>query len=296
MLKGMHMRTFEGDAEADAVRLVNETIRDWPYSRPVDGEAVAHWKTLGASFQRENMLVAYRGGEPRAFLHGELGGNKHRDGHNVRFLAMARGAVDEGMALLEVAEGKARETGAERMVGPCFWGYRFYGGYVIGLEPYHPHWYLDGTAAFVRSGYAVGQQEVILAATLETIVPPGTVPQGYTVEDAAMEEEFGAKVFRYVAVHEGNRIATCGGRLYPRLISRRGGPIGQVGYVGTDEAHRGKGLATVLTQMALRRLAEMGGMEFLISTGLDNPAALRAYEKAGYRRMHYVMEWVKALK
>lgn len=93
----------------------------------------------------------------------------------------------------------------------------------------------------------------------------------------------------------GRQVSKCGARQYPKLLVADGRPIGQIGYVGTEEAHRGRGLATLMTAMCLKRLFRTGAGEVLISTGLDNPAALRAYEKAGFRRRHYVTEWTKAL-
>ena len=65
--------------------------------------------------------------------------------------------------------------------------------------------------------------------------------------------------------------------------------------MGTDEAHRGKGLARVMTQMCLRTMQEWGGAEVLLSTGLNNVPALRAYERAGFERRHHACEWTKTL-
>ena len=52
----------------------------------------------------------------------------------------------------------------------------------------------------------------------------------------------------------------------------------------------------MMVKLCLRRLAEMGAEEVLISTGLNNPPALRAYENAGFRRRHSINEWSKDLR
>jgi GNAT superfamily N-acetyltransferase len=270
---------------------VNAYTAGWPYSRPIDGALVEHWKTLGEGFQPERMLVAYRDGVPRAFLHGQ----RDRDCHLVHLLAMAPGAVEEGVWLLEQAEAQARAEGALWLCGPTCRSNNFYGGYVLGLEPYHPHWAVEGTEAFVRAGYHTTEREALMVAGLAREVPETEMPAGYEVADAPTWVCFGARAFRLVARREGQEVAYCGAHFFPDQPSPRGGPIGQVGPVGTEEAHRGRGLATALTKLALRRLQEWGAAEVLISTGLENYPALRAYEKAGFVRRSHLLEWQKAL-
>jgi len=268
-------------------------IASWPYCRPVDEELIAHWKTLGADWQPQHMLVAYKGGKARAFVHGERRG----DQHNILLLAMLPGAVEETVALIEDAERAARAEGVTRLCGPHWRSARYYAGYVLGNEPYHPHWANDGTEAFVRAGFRISHPALILVADAGSASPPtGSVAEGYEIIEANTADEFGAKPFRLAAMHDGREVATCGARLFPRLMSPKGGPVGQLGYIGTDEAHQGKGLATEMTRMSLKRLRDMGASEVLIATGLDNYPALRAYEKAGFSRRYNINEWSKKLE
>ena len=59
------------------------------------------------------------------------------------------------------------------------------------------------------------------------------------------------------------------------MLDADGKPTGQIGNVTTESEHRNRGLARIMVAMSLRRLAEMGGGEALIATGLDNEPALR---------------------
>lgn len=289
--EGLEIRQFSRETEGDAVGLVNEYIASWPYTRPVDAQLIEHWKTLGERYQPNNMLVAYRGGAARCFLHGEREG----DQHFVHLLALAAGAVEDGVALLQQVEEQARSGGVRRVCGPTCTSGMFYGGYILGLEPYHPHWAAEATEAFVQAGFAISQSDTLMVADMAQPVAPATVPTGYAIEDGRADAEFGARAFRLVALFDGEEVATCGGRAYPKLRSHAGRPIGQLGFVGTDEPHRGRGLATALVTRSIERLREWGAGLALISTGLENTPALRAYERAGFRRKHLVTEWSKVV-
>jgi len=289
--EGHRTRPFSPETEADAIGLINSYIDGWPYSRPIDADLVAHWKTLGERYQPENMLTAYRAGAPIAFAHGE----RDRDQFYLHLLALAAGAVGGGVLLLGEMEARARSAGAKRLCGPTALSGRFYGGYVLGLEPYHPHWATDVTDAFVQASFVISQSEALMVADLTQSIPRFGPPAGYEIVDGQAEPEFKARVCQLVALHSGREVATCGGRLYPELQMPTGGPVGQLGFVGTDEAHRGKGLATALVSRSLARLQEWGARSILVSTGLENTPALRAYEKAGFRRKHNQNEWSKAL-
>lgn len=80
----MIIRAIEASNEADVIKLVNTYIHAWPYCRPIGPALLAHWKTLGESFQPENMLIGYRQGVARAFAHGE----RHGGAHNLHLLAV----------------------------------------------------------------------------------------------------------------------------------------------------------------------------------------------------------------
>jgi GNAT superfamily N-acetyltransferase len=283
----VEVRTFGPDAEGDIIRVVNAYIADWPYSRPVSPEVIAHWKTMGDAFQPDHLLIAYRNGEARAFLHGE----KTDECFDVHILAVVPAAVDEAAQLLREVEVLARSAGSSRLVGPTWRAYRFYNGYVLGHEPYHPHWERDATDAFVRSGWRLSHASVLMSADLSREVTMEPPPEGYVLAEAKPPWEFAARMFRFAATSGGREVATCTGRLFAELE----GPVGQLGFVGTDETHRGRGLARRLVGMSLRKLREWGAAECILATGLDNVPALRAYENAGFDRRYNLNEWSKDL-
>ncbi len=284
------IRTFDGDTEADTASLVNEYTRGWRYSRAVGKDLVAYWKTLAGAYQPQNMLIAYRDGA-RAFAHGERRG----DECFVHLLALAPGGAEAGLSLLQELEARARAAGARRLCGPTCRSGVFYGGYLLGLEPYHPHWAVEATDVFVRAGFAISQSDTLMVAERPAARAEMPLPDGYRLQEAEASAEFEAQTFRLVALNGDEAASHCGGRLYPRLATARGGVIGQLGPVETEAAHRRKGLASALVQLALNRLWERGAEEALISTGLENTSALRAYERAGFVRRHYLMEWSKVL-
>jgi len=287
---GLEAKTFSAETEADGIALVRAYTAGWRYSRPIDADLVAYWKTLGEHFQPQHMLLAYRDGVPRAFLHGEREG----DVHHVHLLAMAPGAVEEGVWLLAQAEEQARTEGAARLCGPTCMSGRFYGGYVLGLEPYHPLWAEEGTQAFVQAGFHMTETEALMVATPPLARAEVAFPAGYEMAEVAHQPGYLSRGFRLVALCRGEEVAWCTGHLYPRLSAPGGGPVGQLGPVATDEAHQSKGLATTLVRLSLARLWDWGAAEVLISTGLQNHPALRAYEKAGFRRRYSQVEWQKS--
>ncbi len=282
---------FSAETERDAMSIINAYVTGWPYSRPVDSDLVAHWKTLGAIYQPANILVVYRDGAPRALLHGERDGKQH----NIHLLAMFPGAVSEGVWLLKEVEKECRREGVERLSGPFHRSGLFYGGYVCGREPYHPHWATDATDAYVRAGFRISHPAVIMITDLGRTIESEKAPGGYEILEGGAEPEFKARVFRYLAQHEGKEVATSVARLYPDLKAPGGGTVGQIGFVGTIDAHRGKGLARILVKHCLERLKEWGASEALIATGFDNHPALKAYEKAGFQRRYNINEWSKKL-
>jgi len=292
MTGDLEVRRFGEDTESDAILLCNSYISGWPYCRPVDRELTSGWRTLDA-FQPEHMLLAYRHGKPRAFLHGERDGKQH----NVHLLAVAPGCVEEGVWLLNKVEERARAELAERLCSPFHRAALFYGGYILGREPYHPHWAVDGTAVYVRAGYRISLPAVILVHDFSTKRNVEGPPLGYEIAEAAssMGYEYGARTFRLVAMNNGVEVAACVAMLFDHALEPAGGPVGQLGPVSTLKDHRNKGLARVLCQSALERLLEMGAVQALVSTGLDNYPALRVYERIGFRRRYNINEWSKNL-
>jgi GNAT superfamily N-acetyltransferase len=185
--------------------------------------------------------------------------------------------------------------GLMQLTGPSPASALFYGGYILGSEPYHPHWAVEGTEAYVRAGYHITAAEVLMVRDLTKPIAVDESLQGYEIVEAPDAREYGARAFGFLGMHSNHEIAYCYARLYPALIGPSGGAVGQSGGVATGEAHRGHGLARVMTQMCLRQLAAWGGAEAILSTGLNNGPALRAYERAGFERRHHACEWTRTL-
>lgn len=286
---GLERREYSAQTRADFRELVNGHIAGWPYTKPLDDAILDHWRTM-PRFQPAHVWVAYRDGRPRAALHGEIDA-KQAAAH---ILAMRPGAVEEGVWLLAEFEKEARAVGRRLLYGP-YWGTSaFYGGYILGSEPCIPNWDHDGVDAFVQSGFRVAISGVLMVRDMEQAPRMRVVPDGYEIVPAAVEE-FGARAFGYQANYGGAKAAHCYARYYPALTGPRGGTLGQIGNVTTLEAHRGKGLAGAMVEMCVRDLRAMGAAEALIATSLDNPPALRCYERAGFRRRHQIGMWVKDL-
>jgi GNAT superfamily N-acetyltransferase len=290
-------RAFSEETSAEVIAVVNAYTAGWAYTRPIDGALLEHWRAL-AEFQPGNIRVAYRAGSPAAMLHGELraGGTAF-----VHLLALggggsaAGGGKVEAQGLLEEFELAARSAGAKRIIGPSPAGALFYGGYVLGAEPYHPHWAVEGLEVYIRAGFRISQSDTLMVCDLSGGVAVDGPPEGYQIVPAEVAPEFGASVFGYHALHDGQPVAYCHARHYPLLLSPRGAAVGQIGPVRTNSSHRGKGLARVMTQMCVARLREMGAGEAILSTGLDNVPALRAYRRAGFRPCYGMTEWTKDL-
>lgn len=285
---GLEHRSFSAEIEADALAVANNYLAGWPYTRPLDAKLVAQWKAL-PRFQPDNMWIAYRDGRPRAFLHGEREG----EAIYIHLLALMPGAAEECAWLLGEMEAHARGQGIRKLIGPHYRANAFYGAYVLGCEPYHPHWAIEGTEAWVRAGFRISHPAVLMVRSPAAPAAAGTAPPEYTIEECPARSEFAARAFGFRALFEGKELAHCYARLYPELKDRSGLPVGQLGHVGTDPAHQGKGLAKVMSRMCLARLREWGGGDCLIATGLDNHAALRAYEKTGFERRYNINEWSK---
>jgi len=287
------IRPFGPDTRDDAVALINHYTGGWPYSRPVDDALLSRWATLTPSWQPAHVLIAYRNGLPVAFVHGER--SRHR--HFIHLLAVLRGRAADGAVLLQYVQDEAAIDGVGLIVGPNCMAGTFYGGYVLGLEPFHPHWAADTTESYVRAGFRLSHAGVLLTLTLRREPDIDMPPAPYQFTETDGEAEFDAQTFRYVATigDSGAEVGTCGGRVYPRLRDEWGRPVGQIGHVETSERHRNRGIARIMVQMTLRRLHALGVSTVLIATGLDNAPALRCYERAGFERWHSINEWSKMI-
>jgi len=283
-------RTFSADTAADAVSVINAYLADWPYVRAVDADLVDHWRTLSA-FQPEYMMLVYRSGRAEAFVHGCM---RDDDLAVIYLLAVTDGAVDAGRAVLERFVDSAAQAGRKRILGPHS-DARFYGGFVLGAEPYHPHWAADATQAYVRAGFYTNGNEVLMGCDLTGSADVDPVADGYDIIEVDPPIEYDARTFGFHAMRDGAKAAHCYGRLYPRLIGQSGLPVGQIGNVTTHEEHRNRGLARVMVQMALQRLGQWGAGEALIATGMTNVPARRCYSRAGFEPRHAMVEWAMDL-
>jgi GNAT superfamily N-acetyltransferase len=285
------IRSFSEACGRDAMRVINAYIEGWPYVRRVDAALMRHWRTLPA-YQPRNMRLAYRSDVARAFLHGQEQDDKR---FMIHLLALKPGAVEEGVRLLADAERRARARGMTSLIGPNWRALVFYAGFVLGQEPYHPHWAAEATEAYVRAGFRIGHQGVLLFRDLSKPVSIEPAPAPYEVRPIERKPEYGAVPFACAAFLGDQQVAHCYARLYPELKRPAGGFVGQLGHVGTEEGHRGKGLARVLCRLCLRRLRELGAAEALINTGLENFPALRVYERVGFVRRYNMNQWSKPL-
>ena len=274
------------------MEVINEYIAGWPYVRPVDAALVDYWQTLPA-FQPKHVRLAYRGAKPRAFLHGQASEDRR---FMIHLLALVPGAMEEAMRLLADAERRARAQNLTHLVGPTWRALVFYAGYVLGQEPFHPHWAAEATEAYVRAGFRLSFPGVLMVADLKRRLAREQPPAGYEVREIERRPEFGAQPFGYGAFVDDECASYCYGRLYPGLRAPSGGVVGQLGHVETKKAHRGRGLARVVCRLGLRRLRDLGAAEALICTGLDNFPALRVYERVGFARRYNLNGWSKALQ
>jgi len=282
------LKIFDPDDPRTEIALVNTFTEGWPYSRPIDEALIQHWRTLDR-FQREHMLTAWEDRRPVAFIHGEVASD---DVAHIAILAVRPGQAEAGTWLLEQWHGALAGKGVTQCRGPTARAGAFYGGFVIGLEPYPPSWATAAVESFLRAGYRMGPPDLIMVCDLSQEVKQDPVPQDYEVIEVEPASEYEAKVFGYHAVRNGQKAAHCYARLYPALTSPAGLPVGQIGNVTTEPEHRNRGLARAMVQMSLRRLAGMGAGEALIATGLENRPALRAYERAGFQRRHLLTDWI----
>lgn len=287
----LERKHFSAHTAADALRVISAYVSNWPYTRPPDDALLSHWKTV-SGFQPELIWIAYRDGQPSAFLHGELVEGKRI---SIHLLAMVPGASADAAWLVGEIETVAHERRIPLLKGPHYASSAFYAAYLLGREPFHPHWAAEGTEAYVRAGFRISYSGVLMIRGLRRPVDVEDAPAGYDIRPSPPREEFDAEAFGYRALYQGEEVSRCGARLYPRLLTPRGVPIGQLGHVETNEAHRGRGLVRNLCRVCLKQLRDRGAGECLIATGLDNAPALRAYERAGFERRYHINEWSKQI-
>lgn len=213
----------------------------------------------------------------------------------IHILVMLPGAREEAVWLLRAFAAHAKKIGARKITGPHWGSAEVYGGYVLGAEPCHPHWDVEGTEAYVRAGYTISFDAVLMERDLGKTIVPEPFPDGFQVEEATTNDEYAARTFGYIARREGKEVAHCYTRLYPDLRTSNASPVGQIGHVGTHDDYRGRGFARILVKRCRLQLKEWGAEMALIGTGLNNRPALRAYSRVGYEPRYSINVWAEDL-
>lgn len=85
--------------------------------------------------------------------------------------------------------------------------------------------------------------------------------------------------------HNGRLVAAGGTHLYSAPES-----VGAIGNVYTDRAHRGRGLASAVTSAIVRLLIERGTSTIALNVKPGNLAAVRLYERLGFRTHNHFLE------
>ncbi|KAK5057845.1 hypothetical protein LTR84_011846 [Exophiala bonariae] len=137
--------------------------------------------------------------------------------------------------------------------------------------------------------------------------PPGIEYVQYSLEKEAeylpqireliskdLSEPYSIYVYRYflyqwaelcfmaVDTTDNNKLAAV---VICKLESHRGGPLrGYIAMLATNEAFRGKGLATTLVSKAIDLMIEKDADEIALETEETNTAAMKLYERLGFLR------------
>ncbi len=206
--------------------------------------------------------------QPVVFVHGERIGKQHY----IHFFAFIPGHKADAITVLKEIIEKAHADGIEGFCSPSNMACGFYAGYIGPFQPCHPHWTVEGTEALVEAGFLLTTPSILMSRDLRAEILLQEGPPSYEMKEE-VSEEFLAKAFRYATYFEGKEVAACSARLYPHLKSH-GSPVGHIGFIGTDMAHRGRGLARIQVLLCLKRLKEWGGKEPLLEVDMDNPSAI----------------------
>lgn len=167
----------------------------------------------------------------------------------------------------------------------------------------------DAAAAFLDRGFVVADRLALLERPLigPSHAPARRAPSGVSIVRLRARDRPAAADVDQVAFPDGWRhdstsladiaAATPQARQRLALSSRRtgrrpvgfsiAGKAGTVGYLQRIAVHpdaRRRGVAAALVDDALTWLMRRGAARALVNTGLGNDAALRLYERAGFRR------------
>ena len=162
--------------------VANAHFSGWPYTRRLDTDLVASWSN-SQGYAGCRFLLAQTRDKPAAFLHGEL----REDVAIVHLLAVADHERQAAVDLLAELESLAKERGIGRLIGPHGPTIEYYGGYVLGFNPYHPHWATDATDAYLLAGCDVTGAGYILSLPLDDAGPDLGLPKGYELRTESIE-------------------------------------------------------------------------------------------------------------
>jgi ribosomal protein S18 acetylase RimI-like enzyme len=159
----------------------------------------------------------------------------------------------------------------------------------------------SGYALLAAHGFRPVRQHFFMRATGEALPPPGKLPEGVTL-DAARHDDASAIHELYSDADfpprppEATRRALADGRHAHAVARRAGAVVGFVeldtywperpfvAFVGVDRSLRDRGVGTGLVRYALERAFTAGARSAQLLLSPANRAALRAYEKVGFKR------------
>ena len=270
--------------------MANAYFSGWPYTRLLDTELISSWGAL-ESFSACRFLISRDGDRPVACLHGEL----RDDVAIVHLLAVRDRERQAGADLLAEFESLARDRKIERLLGPHGPTISYYGGYVLGFNPYHPHWATVATDAYILAGCDVSRAGCILTLPLNDAACDSSLPAAYEMRIEPAEEERATSTFKIELIHRDRVVGHTFASYCADLPSLKDGSIGHIKYVETDSDHRGRGLGRAMVSASAAELRRLGASEVTIVTNFENAPALRAYENAGFRRRHLILGVSKQL-
>jgi ribosomal protein S18 acetylase RimI-like enzyme len=285
----MRIELNSGSTE-QLLEVANAHFSGWPYTRRLDKNLVNSWDSA-YGYADCCFLLAQGNNKPVAFLHGEL----RQDVAIVHLLAVADGERQAAVDLLAEFESLAKERAIGRLIGPHGPTISYYGGYVLGYNPYHPHWAMVATDAYLLAGCEVTGAGCILTMPLEARGPDFGLPKGYEMRTESVEEERATSTYKFSVVHDDRVVGYSFASYCAELPALEGGSIGHVKYVETDPEHRNKGLGRAMVSASLKAFQRHGASEAILVTSFDNAAALRTYEHVGFRRRHLILGVSKQL-
>ncbi|KAI9702161.1 MAG: N-alpha-acetyltransferase mak3 [Bogoriella megaspora] len=118
------------------------------------------------------------------------------------------------------------------------------------------------------------------------------LPQIRQLISKDLSEPYSIYVYRYflyqwsdlcfMALDEADKLV---GVVVCKLEPHRGGPLrGYIAMLATQEAHRGKGIATKLVSMAIEAMQARDADEIALETEVTNLASNKLYERLGFLR------------